>query len=152
VQSGHGDDRPRRPSGRRAPGATTDAQVDEAIAVATGARILVVGTPVYRASYTGQLKTFFDLFPRDSLSGLAVGLIVTGHGGGHRLAVDHGLRPLIASLGGLSAARSVYVTDAQLPELTTIPEPIDAETRELALELCQLARAPMHSAQSLVHQ
>jgi FMN reductase len=130
----------------------TDVRVDEAIALATGAQILVVGTPVYRATYTGQLKTFFDLFPRDSLAGIVVGLIVTGYGDGHRLSVDHGLRPLVASLGGLSASRAVYVTDAQIPDLTTIPEPIDAQTRDLALELCRLAVARTPSAPALVRQ
>jgi FMN reductase len=130
----------------------TDVRVDEAIALATGAQILVVGTPVYRATYTGQLKAFFDLFPRDSLTGLVAGLIVTGYGNGHRLSVDHGLRPLIASLGGLSAARSVYVTDAQIPDLTTIPEPIDVETRDLAIELCRLAVARTPTAPALVRQ
>ncbi len=35
-----------------------DAAVDAAIAQTTQANILVLGTPVYRASYTGQLKPF----------------------------------------------------------------------------------------------
>jgi len=30
--------------------------------------------------------------------------------------VDHGLRPLLASLGAVTAATGVYGTDAQIPE------------------------------------
>src|SRR4051812_45681533 len=44
-----------------------DQLVDTAIAQAAQAGILVLGTPIYRASYTGQLKAFLDLFPQDAL-------------------------------------------------------------------------------------
>jgi hypothetical protein len=66
---------------------------------------------------------------------------VTANSNAHRLAVDYGLRPLVASVGGLATARSIYVTDAQLPDVAVVPEPIDALTRELAIELGRVARA-----------
>jgi FMN reductase len=119
----------------------TDPAVDDAIGQVMSAAILVVGTPIYRATYTGQLKAFFDLFPRDALVGHAVGLIATGYGEGHRLAIDHGLRPLIASLGGLTAARSIYVTDSQLPDPLSVPDDIDEGLSDLACELADLAHA-----------
>lgn len=71
-------------------------------------QILVVGTPVYRATYTALLKTIFDLMPQDHLTGKIALLIATGAAPGHMLAIDHGLRPLIASLNGMSAAHAVY--------------------------------------------
>jgi len=107
---------------------TKDEEVAAALEKATNARILVVGTPIYRASYTGQLKAFFDLLPRDALAGSIVGLIATGASPAHMLAVDHGLRPLVASLAGLSAARAIYATD---PELGTYPNnPLPPELDE----------------------
>ena len=114
-----------------------DAAVEAALRKLAEASILVVGTPIYRASYTGQLKAFFDLMPREALAGKVVGLIATGAGPTHLLAVDHGLRPLVASLGGLSAARAVYATDAELGGLPAepIPEPICEQLRALADEL-----------------
>jgi SsuE family FMN reductase len=118
-----------------------DAGVDDAIAQAIAADALVIGTPVYRATYSGQLKAFFDLFPQDALRGHAVGLIVTGHGDAHSLAADTGLRPLVASLRGLTAARSIYATNATFPDQSSIPERLDAELRELAEELFALAHA-----------
>ena len=66
--------------------------------------ILILCTPVYRASYASQLKAFFDLLPQDALLGRVVGLIATGAGPGHALVIDHALRPLVASLSGLTAA------------------------------------------------
>jgi FMN reductase len=116
---------------------TKDAQVAAALERATNARVIVIGTPIYRASYTGQLKAFFDLLPRDALAGSIVGLIATGASSAHMLAVDHGLRPLVASLAGLSAARAIYATDPELGGYPTDPLPaelseqLDALTAEL---------------------
>ena len=118
-----------------------DATVDAAIQRATAAEILIFGTPVYRATYTGQLKAFLDLFPQDALSGRVVGLIATGAGPAHALSIDHGLRPLVASLRGLSASQALYVVDSQFPDKTLIPEAIDQQTSALAHELYTLATA-----------
>lgn len=85
-----------------------DAAVSGALARVGDARILVVGTPVYRATYTALLKTIFDLMPENYLSGKVAVLIATGAAPGHMLAIDHGLRPLIASLAGVSASTAIY--------------------------------------------
>jgi FMN reductase len=116
---------------------TKDAGVAAALEKATSARILVLGTPIYRASYTGQLKAFFDLLPRDALAGSIVGLIATGASPAHMLAVDHGLRPLVASLAGLSAARAIYATDPELGGYPTepLPEDLSLQIDALAVEL-----------------
>jgi len=116
---------------------TKDEEVAAALEKATNARILVVGTPIYRASYTGQLKAFFDLQPRDALAGSIVGLIATGASPAHMLAVDHGLRPLVASLAGLSAAHAIYATDPELggypndPLSSELDQQLDALSAEL---------------------
>jgi len=39
---------------------------------------LILGTPVYRGSYTGILKNVFDVIPNDALVGKPVGIVVTG--------------------------------------------------------------------------
>jgi FMN reductase len=114
-------------------GRRRDPALDRALELASSASILVVGTPIYRASYTGQLKAFFDLLPRDALAGSVAGLIATGAVQDHALAIDHGLRPLVASLAGLSAARSVYVTDADLGSFPSGPLPAGVEDRLRAL-------------------
>jgi FMN reductase len=94
-------------------GRGADPHVANALEAASHAEIVVLGTPVYRATYTGLAKAFFDLFPRDALAG-AIGVpVVTGAGPEHALAVDHGLRPLFASLGARTIAAAIYATDAQ---------------------------------------
>ena len=90
-----------------------DPQVSSAIAAVLDARIVVASSPVYRATYSGLLKVFFDLLPQDALVGKMAIPILTGGGPAHLLALDHGLRPLLASLGATVIASGIYGTDAQ---------------------------------------
>ena len=118
-----------------------DAAVAGALAKVGDARVLVVGTPVYRATYTALLKTLFDLMPENYLSGKVAVLIATGAAPGHMLAIDHGLRPLVASLAGVSAATAIYATpgdfvdDAPGEGLSERLTEAADEARRLALSL-----------------
>ena len=94
-------------------GRGTSPPVTAALEAATRARIIVAATPVYRATYSGLLKVFFDLLPQDSLIGKIGVPLVTGHGAAHSLSVDHGMRPLFASLGATVVASGVYATSSQ---------------------------------------
>jgi FMN reductase len=94
-------------------GRSRTAAVEQALSALAAAQIVVVATPVYRASFSGLLKCFFDLLPPDALSGKAAVLIATGGGPAHALVIDHALRPLVASVGALSVATGIYGTDAQ---------------------------------------
>lgn len=76
-------------------GEATDA-VTDALQEVAAADLLVVGTPVYRGSYTGVLKLFFDLVPQDALAGTPVLLTAGGGDDQHALVIDHQLRPLFA--------------------------------------------------------
>ena len=93
-------------------GRTRSGDVDDALAAVRGATIVVASTPVYRATYTGLLKVFFDLLPLDGLAGKTAIAIATGGAPAHQLVIDYGLRPLFASVGALTAPTGVYGTDA----------------------------------------
>lgn len=111
--------------GRRA-----DPAVADALSAVQGARIVVVSTPIYRATYSGLLKVFFDLLPQDALRGAVAVAIATGAGPTHFLAVDHGLRPLLASVGAALVPTAVYGTDAQFQD--GVPAPVLLEQVERA--------------------
>lgn len=59
------------------------------------ADLLIVGSPVYRGSYTGLLKHYFDLVDRDAMIGKKAIIAATGSPL-HGLMLDHQLRPLMA--------------------------------------------------------
>ena len=108
-------------------------QVSDALARVAEARIVVAGTPVYRATYSGLLKVFFDLLPQDGLVGKVGVPLVTGHGAAHSLALDHGLRPLFASIGATVVAHGVYATSEQFSNGTPAAElraAVDRAVRE----------------------
>jgi FMN reductase len=91
-------------------------EVAGAIEAVGRSRIVVVGTPVYRATYSGLLKVFFDLLAPESLAGKVGIPLVSGQSRGHALALDHGLRPLFASLGATVIAAGVYATPDQFQD------------------------------------
>lgn len=98
--------------GRRA-----SSDVQQALASVASADIVAVSTPVYRATYSGLLKVFCDLFAPGALGGKVAIPIATGGGPAHALCIDHGLRPLLASVGAVVVAAGIYGTDAEFAEL-----------------------------------
>lgn len=103
-------------------GRGTVPEVAAALETVARAGIVVVGTPVYRATYSGLLKVFFDLMAPESLVGKVGVPLVSGQTRGHALAVDHGLRPLFASLGATVVAAGVYATPDQFQDGLPGPE------------------------------
>jgi FMN reductase len=92
-----------------------DAVLREALALVLEADAVVVGTPVYKASFSGVLKAFLDLLPQDGLAGKLVLPVATGGSQSHMLALDYALRPVLASLGPRHILPSIYATSKQLP-------------------------------------
>ena len=86
--------------------------VDDALAEVQRASIVVASTPVYRATYSGLLKVFFDLLPVNALVGKTAISVATGGSPAHQLVIEHGLRPLFASVGAITVPTAVYGTDS----------------------------------------
>ena len=116
-------------------GRSEDQAVRDAIEAVLEADVVVAASPTYRATYTGLLKAFFDLLPQDSLSGKIGVPILTGGGPWHMLALDHGFRPLFASLGATVVA-GVYGYDAQFkngPAAELLDKVAEAAAQAIAL-------------------
>jgi FMN reductase len=113
--------------------------LDAAIAAVGEARIVIAATPTYRALYTGLLKIFFDLMPSSHLAGKTCLPVQTGIAPQHTLAIEYGLRPLFASLDGLSLP-GVYATDDEF---------VDGQASEkLSARLTQAVEAAVRLAGS----
>ena len=91
-----------------------DAAIGEALAQFAAAEVIVIATPVYKASYTGILKAFLDLLPQDGLAGKLVLPLASGGSQSHMLMLDYALRPVLASLSARFILPSIYATSDQL--------------------------------------
>ena len=113
-------------------GRRPDPRVQEALSLVERATILVASTPVYRATYTGLLKVFFDLFPQRALAGKVALGIASGAAPPHRVVIDQGLRPLFESVEA-RVVEGIYATDAELADSerrAAVLERIDAAVAE----------------------
>ena len=75
---------------------------------------LIVATPVYKAAYTGVLKSFLDLLPPKFLSGKVILPIATGGTIAHLLSIDYALKPVLSELGAEYLLNGVYAVDKQI--------------------------------------
>jgi FMN reductase len=87
------------------------ADVVDALASADG---LVVASPVYKAAYSGLLKTLLDLLPQFALAGKVVLPVLTGGSPAHVLAIDYALRPVLSSLGAHHIVQGWFVLDQHI--------------------------------------
>jgi FMN reductase len=85
--------------------------VEEHLQRIEAADLLVVATPVYRASFTGLFKHLFDLVDQYAQVDTPVLLAATGGSERHGLVIEHQLRPLFAFFQALTLPVGVYAHD-----------------------------------------
>ena len=113
-------------------GRRQDDAVDDAVAVAASASVLVLATPIYRATFNGSLKAFLDRFEANALARTAVVLAATAGGPAHFLSLDTGGRSVVASLGGWTVPTVVYATSADFTDGQPSSAAVDALRTALA--------------------
>lgn len=103
-----------------------------------GARAIVVGSPVYKGSYTGLFKHLFDLIEPEALRGKPVLLTATGGGDRHALVVEHQLRPLFGFFEAATVPTGVYAGSVDIDGDGRLSDPLRAR---LDTAVAQLAAA-----------
>lgn len=120
-------------------------QLDEAgrriIDAVEVADVLVVGSPVYRASYTGALKHLFDLVDFRALQGKRVILAATGGTALHGLMLEHQFRPLFGFFGAVTVPTTVYAVEADFTGYTLSNPVVEARIERAVAELIDLLPA-----------
>jgi len=86
-------------------------QIQADLAKLEAADALIVGTPVYRASFTGLFKHFFDFVEQTALVDVPVLLAASGGSDRHALVLEHQLRPLFSFFQAQTLPIGVYATD-----------------------------------------
>lgn len=87
-------------------------EVQRHIQAIESADLLIVGSPVYRGSYTGLFKHLFDLVHHEALIGVPVLLAASGGSERHALVIEHQLRPLFSFIQTVTLPLGVYATDS----------------------------------------
>ena len=89
----------------------SDPELQEAAAKVERADGLVIATPVYKAAFSGVLKSWLDLLPQFALEGKSVLPLATGGSVAHALALDYALRPVLMSMGARQVVQGYLVIE-----------------------------------------
>ena len=112
-------------------------KIVEALARVAAADGIIVATPVYKAAYSGLLKTFLDLLPQFGLRGKVVLPLATGGSVAHVLAIDYALRPVLSSLDPLHVVNGLFVLDKQITVLESGEIELDPEIDKRLVEVLE---------------
>ncbi|WP_330281512.1 NADPH-dependent FMN reductase [Streptomyces sp. NBC_00588] len=82
---------------------------------------VVIGTPVYKAAYSGLLKSLLDLLPQYALAGKTVLPLATGGSQAHVLAIDYALRPVLSSMGASHIVSGWFTLDRDIAREDGVP-------------------------------
>lgn len=96
------------------------AHVEHALGLAEEADLLVAASPVFRGSYTGLFKHFFDLVDQYALANTPVLLAATGGGDHHALVLEHALRPLFGFFQALTVPVAVFASSGDFDGTTLL--------------------------------
>ncbi len=106
----------------------------------------LVGTPVYRGSYSGDLKNLFDLIPRGKwqspeapFEDRPVGLIATGATDHHFLLISQELGPIFTFFGSYQVGSGVYVNASQFEDGEIIDDEIIQRLQTLGRATAELS-------------
>jgi FMN reductase len=112
-----------------------------AIEAIEAADALVVGTPVYKGSYTGAFKHLFDLVRPNALVGRPVLLAATGGTPLHGLMTEHQLRPLFGFFNALTLPTTIFALESDFREHQVATPELAARVKRAATEFAELIAA-----------
>ncbi|WP_406423643.1 FMN reductase [Streptomyces sp. NBC_01589] len=116
-------------------------EAEDALRAVEEADLVIAATPVFRGSYTGLFKHFFDLVDQYALAAKPVLLAATGGSDRHALVIEHAMRPLFGFLQAWTAPAGIYLSSGDF-DGTTILNPEVYERIEMAVnDVVPVARA-----------
>jgi len=96
--------------------------VDDVLQRIADCTLLVVASPVYKATYTGLLKVLLDRIPMEGLTGHIAIPVMVAAAPIHSLAVETHFRPVLIELGACCPTRGLVVLESKLGELSAVVE------------------------------
>jgi len=90
--------------------------VRTALEAVEAADLIVVGSPAYRATYTGLFKLFFDHVGQHALVDKPIVLTATGGSDRHALLVEHQMRPLFGFFQALTVPLGIFANEGDFTD------------------------------------
>jgi FMN reductase len=118
-----------------------DPAVRAALDTVLAARAVVVATPLYKASYSGALKTLLDLLPQTAFTHKPVLAFATGGSLAHLLALDYALKPVLVALGARLILDNVFATEHDIHHTDGVYRLSDPLEQRLSTAVESLAQA-----------
>jgi FMN reductase len=113
------------------------------------ADLLVVATPVYRASFTGLFKHLFDFVDQYALVDTPVLLAATGGSERHALIIEHQLRPLFGFFQALALPVGVYAHDSDFTDHKVSNEQLTDRIEKAVARALPLVRSSLAERESI---
>ncbi|ODA67738.1 NAD(P)H-dependent FAD/FMN reductase [Methyloligella halotolerans] len=113
-------------------------RAEQVVRQAEEADLLIVGSPIYRGSYTGLLKHYFDLVGREVMAGKKAIIIGTGGSPLHGLALEHQFRPLMGFFNIQTVATAVYGVESDFDDVEIRDDLLRARIERAAGEAARL--------------
>jgi FMN reductase len=115
-----------------------------ALAAVEAADVIVVGSPAYRAAYTGVFKHFFDFVGQYALVDKPIVLTATGGSDRHALLVEHQMRPLFGFFQALTLPLGIFATESDFENYEIVNDELSqrialSTSRTIGLLSSQLA-------------
>jgi FMN reductase len=107
------------------------------------ADVVVAASPVFRASYSGMFKHFFDFVGQYALANKPVIMVATGGSDRHALVIEHAMRPLFGFFQAATAPVGFYANagdfDGTLVLNAEVYSRIEIGLRDIERQLTALA-------------
>jgi FMN reductase len=97
----------------------------DALDAVESADLLVVGSPAYRATYSGLFKLFFDYVGQYALVDTPIVLTATGGSDRHALLVEHQMRPLFGFFQALTLPLGIFANERDFTDYQVTSDDLD---------------------------
>ena len=116
-------------------------EVESALQAIETADVLVVASPVYRASFTGLFKHLFDFVDQYALVDTPILLAATGGSERHALIIEHQFRPLFGFFQALTLPVGVYAHDSDFTDYQISSERLRERLEKAVVKAIPLIRS-----------
>lgn len=96
---------------------------------------IIAATPVFKGSYSGVFKMFFDALDNHAITGVPVLIAATAGTARHSLVLDYSLRPLFSYLRAITMPTAVFAATDDFGQSSDLDSRITRAARELAEQI-----------------